>query len=982
MPQEKRHIRELANKLAKLEQQNKTRSLPQLTYSSIDDGSLNERDADGTLVSVIGKQYDGTHGVVVVAGPKPPAPVAPQATPVQGGIIGRWSGKFMADVLSPMDFSHVSLHCTSDPGLAGTMTPGTLRSTMAGELGDEFLIANLAEEVHYLWLVAWSKAGKPSDSSPVVEATPLPSVTSEQLAAAEAAIAAAQQQLDDATEDLDQRLIDAQTQLTDASGRLDTAETQLTDAFGRLDTVETTAGTAASDAAAAQTAADAAQTAAGEAVTQAAEAAGIAAGKANVLIQSGTPSVELQKATNLWIDTTGGANTPKRWNGSTWVAVTDKAATDAASAAAAASSAASAAQTKANEAHTLAGTAESNAQTAITAAGAAQTSADNLPKVLHGTGGASGTAPNGSIWFQHLTNLQGPIIGQWARVSGAWVSTPIRTEAIANLDVGKLTSGTATITQLVAEKIAAATGQFIELDVSQLNAAGAAIDTAVVNKLFSDVVVAKTATASAFIGENAILSNSVTATHIVASAELTGKVVRGDMFQGLEFIGGTFRGATFETHEAADEGAKFDPLGFRVYGPKLEGAPVGDPIVWITANGLENLGVADSEGNTLASIGPDGYVTAQGLNVNSDPEFNGMPLLGGTSTDSFQSDVGDEASGLLDYFPRGVVARGYRAMSARASANNAEREILELSYTHYPYRAYRIHISPVAGYLSDSAYGYMKIYSTTDGSKPTMNDANLLQVKTIRAGEFPTNNGMYDFGTTWYDFSAYDLPTHTRRYLFTHEALNGEFSWFGNARDGSQFRVWVEDMGPIVVETGLDRNGIRANGGSAPAPPTESEPQNYTKTYQATGWRSYRPNGNTYAYSTSNMFQGTSPAGYGNLRSNAVFDSWTGDLSGATITSVEAYFYFRSWYYNAGGTARIQVHADTGGVNSTIAPQTFCKSVSGWRAGEGKWVKLPSSFWNGFKDGTWRGVGLAGSGYGEYGYANGASTRIRIKYKK
>ena len=34
------------------------------------------------------------------------------------------------------------------------------------------------------------------------------------------------------------------------------------------------------------------------------------------------------------MDTTGGANTPKRWNGSAWVAVTDKVATDAASAAA------------------------------------------------------------------------------------------------------------------------------------------------------------------------------------------------------------------------------------------------------------------------------------------------------------------------------------------------------------------------------------------------------------------------------------------------------------------------------------------------------------------------------------------------------------------------------------------------------------------------------------------------------------------------
>jgi hypothetical protein len=53
----------------------------------------------------------------------------------------------------------------------------------------------------------------------------------------------------------------------------------------------------------------------------------------------------MQKATTLWIDTTGNANTPKRWSGSAWAVVTDKAATDAASAAAAAQATATAEQT-------------------------------------------------------------------------------------------------------------------------------------------------------------------------------------------------------------------------------------------------------------------------------------------------------------------------------------------------------------------------------------------------------------------------------------------------------------------------------------------------------------------------------------------------------------------------------------------------------------------------------------------------------------
>ncbi|KAB0586191.1 host specificity factor TipJ family phage tail protein [Comamonas kerstersii] len=67
----------------------------------------------------------------------------------------------------------------------------------------------------------------------------------------------------------------------------------------------------------------------------AAQAASDAAGsKGKVIFGSSAPAVADRLAQNLWIDTTGGANTPKRWNGSAWVAVTDKAATDAAAAAA------------------------------------------------------------------------------------------------------------------------------------------------------------------------------------------------------------------------------------------------------------------------------------------------------------------------------------------------------------------------------------------------------------------------------------------------------------------------------------------------------------------------------------------------------------------------------------------------------------------------------------------------------------------------
>lgn len=134
---------------------------------------------------------------------------------------------------------------------------------------------------------------------------------------------------------------------------------------------------------AAQSATDAAN-AAQKANTAAAAAAGVANGKADVLIQSTAPDASMRKPTTLWIDTTNGANTPKRWNGSTWMAVTDKAATDAANAAVKANDAARTAQSTADRASTAAANAQSQANQAQAAAKKAQTTADGKNLIYRG----------------------------------------------------------------------------------------------------------------------------------------------------------------------------------------------------------------------------------------------------------------------------------------------------------------------------------------------------------------------------------------------------------------------------------------------------------------------------------------------------------------------------------------------------------------------------------------------------------------------
>ena len=161
---------------------------------------------------------------------------------------------------------------------------------------------------------------------------------------------------------------------------------------------------------AAQSATDAAN-AAQKANTAAAAAAGVANGKADVLIQGTAPATSMRKASTLWIDTTNGANTPKRWNGSAWVAVTDKAATDAANAAVKANDAAKTAQATADKASTAAANAASQANQAQAAAKKAQTTADGKNLIYRGPDEPNhdGLKP-GDMWWRtqkYWTRWQG-----------------------------------------------------------------------------------------------------------------------------------------------------------------------------------------------------------------------------------------------------------------------------------------------------------------------------------------------------------------------------------------------------------------------------------------------------------------------------------------------------------------------------------------------------------------------------------------------
>lgn len=299
------------------------------------------------------------------------------------------------------------------------------------------------------------------------------------------------------------------------------------DAAAAAATAATAAQTAKTIADQANTAAGVAKQAASDANTQALAAANLAGTKGQVIYQVSAPTGANASAANLWIRTSD--NTPWTYDttNAKWVQVTDKTATDAASKAA---------------------QAQLDSTAAANAAKAAQDTANGKPLILFSsTAGPSGTAPTGSIWF--LWDTSKNVAGQWLQsgtlAAPVWTPQQIRSEVIANLDVAKLTAGSAAIAELVAQKIAAATGNFQTANVSNLFVtSGATMSQAVIDYLFANVVQAKKITAGMI---DATTFNGVTFTGALFKSTASGQRIemlqtRLDIYNSSDALSGRIFG--------------------------------------------------------------------------------------------------------------------------------------------------------------------------------------------------------------------------------------------------------------------------------------------------------------------------------------------------------------------------------------------------------------------------------------------------------
>jgi hypothetical protein len=435
-----------------------------------------------------------------------------------------------------------------------------------------------------------------------------------------------------------------------------------------------------------------------------------------------------------------------------------------------------------------------------------------------------------------------------------------------------------------------------------------------------------------------IVDGSITATKLVTDLVLTTKIIAGD---------------------PAGTRAEMAPTGFRVWAKEDPNDPLEIPHEAVKMGTSDNdyFAVIKADGSYASTMAQDGTISGQQLTITNDIEWKGNSL-----TD------------LYDALPKGLVAWGSRSSNGLYWAIT-NQPYLSLTFDGVAGRAYRVSTTPISmdGDTS-SAYTNIQMHYAAATSITTA-DPIIAQAIYPPSGTFTGRRPSVTFNRL-----VTPGTTQPHSVLISYGATSpGRGRIIGTPP--YSVVMTVEDIGLAPSETGESPNGSGDAATTNPPPPVSKV--NYVKTYYPTATKSYDGSGNQYNYNTAYMYTGLSPAGYGDMRSLAVFNSNIAtDIGSGTVTKVRVYAYYDHWYNNSGGTADITVYGGST-IPSTLASVTGTVATStAWPKPGGRWVTLNSSTYAGFKAGTSRGVIFGGKARGYLGYGYLHDVRLEVSYTK
>ena len=413
----------------------------------------------------------------------------------------------------------------------------------------------------------------------------------------------------------------------------------------------------------------------------------------------------------------------------------------------------------------------------------ATTRTDGLAKILWSPDPpGTTTAPQNSIWYQHASGKIIAVFTQTeAGTAATWVARPITSEAIDNLDVGKLTAATGTVNQLVANTFATALADIIEANIGNLTVTGDAhLNEVVAQRIWGDVASFARVTA------DQVLAGNIQAVWRITS---DGLIVAGD---------------------PNGPRAELGPTGLRVF---READGVIFPHSQFTTDDT-SLAIYDDQGTALGGITSGGAVT--GTSVSTDAlAVRGVPVVGTFG--------GEGAPGWMDRLPWGMQP-GWTAASTLATsykAVNTEWVYVKLrAVVLRADRRYRITASHRAALETTDGVFRSRLRVDRTGGEPGIASEELDQFTTgkVHTGTVALSaNHSVSFSPT---------ATGPHSFVITYMGLNGSRC---AARSG---RILVEDVGPYYADTGGDEGT-----GSSTTRYTTVWKANAARTYDKTGAR-------------------------------------------------------------------------------------------------------------------------------------------------
>ena len=141
------------------------------------------------------------------------------------------------------------------------------------------------------------------------------------------------------------------------------------------------------------------------------------------------------------------------------------------------------------------------------------------------------------------------IVAEWRWDGANWERMKVTSEQISNLDVGKLTAGSASIAEVTARKIASDVGRFLEITTDQLTVTGnASFVNATAHHIWTEIVTAGQ-------GEFEQIKAGMLAANSVSASNIQGGAIDGQVITG----------ATIQTERNNQRGIKIDSTGIRAY---------------------------------------------------------------------------------------------------------------------------------------------------------------------------------------------------------------------------------------------------------------------------------------------------------------------------------------------------------------------------------------------------------------------------------